>query len=210
VSIFNVLVQLLLEILARSQPLRLVAMQLEIVEEVGDVPVQLLRLRRRQVGARGEGHELAQDARLLGCLDGSARHQLDPSRVATWRLDFGLGLPAIIGERGIAVSGGQRQRIAIARAMIKNAPILILDEATSALDNESEASIKTAIDSLRKDRTTILVAHRLSTVKDADWIVALDKGVVSQEGKHKDLLLEEGLYRSLYASTHDGPASYAG
>ena len=102
-SIFNVLVQLLLEILARSQPLRLVAMQLEIVEEVGDVPVQLLRLRRRQVGARGEGHELAQDARLLGCLDGSARHLLDPSRVATWCLDFGLGLPAIIGERWVAM-----------------------------------------------------------------------------------------------------------
>ena len=108
------------------------------------------------------------------------------------------------------MSGGQRQRIAIARAMIKDAPILILDEATSALDNESEASIKTAIDSLRKDRTTILVAHRLSTVKDADWIVALDKGVVCQEGKHEDLLLEEGLYRSLYASTHNGSASYAG
>lgn len=120
------------------------------------------------------------------------------------------GLDTIVGERGIAVSGGQRQRIAIARAMIKDAPILILDEATSALDNESEASIKTAIDSLRKDRTTILVAHRLSTVKDADWIVVLDKGVVSQEGKHEDLLLEEGLYRSLYASTHNGSASYAG
>ncbi len=115
------------------------------------------------------------------------------------------GLDTEVGERGIAVSGGQRQRIAIARAIIKDAPILILDEATSALDNESEASVKTAIDSLRRGRTTILVAHRLSTVKDADRIIVLDQGVVSQQGTHEELIDKEGLYRSLYAS-----ALYAG
>ena len=115
------------------------------------------------------------------------------------------GLDTEVGERGIAVSGGQRQRIAIARAIIKDAPILILDEATSALDNESEASVKTAIDSLRRGRTTILVAHRLSTVKDADRIIVLDQGVVSQQGTHEELIDKEGLYRSLYA-----PAHYAG
>ena len=112
------------------------------------------------------------------------------------------GLDTEVGERGIAVSGGQRQRIAIARAIIKDAPILILDEATSALDNESEASVKTAIDSLRRGRTTILVAHRLSTVKDADRIIVLDQGVVSQQGTHEELIEKEGLYRSLYASAH--------
>jgi ABC-type branched-subunit amino acid transport system ATPase component len=112
------------------------------------------------------------------------------------------GLDTEVGERGIAVSGGQRQRIAIARAIIKDAPILILDEATSALDNESEASVKTAIDSLRRGRTTILVAHRLSTVKDADRIIVLDQGVVSQQGTHEELIDKEGLYRSLYASAH--------
>ncbi len=115
------------------------------------------------------------------------------------------GLDTEVGERGIAVSGGQRQRIAIARAIIKDAPILILDEATSALDNESEASVKTAIDSLRRGRTTILVAHRLSTVKEADRIIVLDQGVVSQQGTHEELIDKEGLYRSLYAS-----ALYAG
>jgi subfamily B ATP-binding cassette protein MsbA len=112
------------------------------------------------------------------------------------------GLDTEVGERGIAVSGGQRQRIAIARAIIKDAPILILDEATSALDNESEASVKTAIDSLRRGRTTILVAHRLSTVKDADRIIVLDQGVVLQQGTHEELIDKEGLYRSLYASAH--------
>jgi len=112
------------------------------------------------------------------------------------------GLDTEVGERGIAVSGGQRQRIAIARAIIKDAPILILDEATSALDNESEASVKTAIDSLRRGRTTILVAHRLSTVRDADRIIVLDQGVVLQQGTHEELIDKEGLYRSLYASAH--------
>jgi ABC-type multidrug transport system fused ATPase/permease subunit len=97
------------------------------------------------------------------------------------------------------VSGGQRQRIAIARAILKDAPILILDEATSALDTQSEASVQDAIERLRKGRTTLVVAHRLSTVVSADQIVVLDEGHIVQQGTHNQLIEEDGLYRALYS-----------
>ena len=110
-----------------------------------------------------------------------------------------LGIDTIVGDRGIRVSGGQRQRIAIARAILKNAPILILDEATSALDTQSEASVQDAIERLRKGRTTLVVAHRLSTVVSADQIVVLDEGRIVQQGTHNQLIEEAGLYRALYS-----------
>lgn len=109
-----------------------------------------------------------------------------------------LGLQTMIGDRGVRLSGGQRQRIAIARAILKNAPILLLDEATSALDNQSERMVQHAIDNLRSGRTTLIVAHRLSTVVQADSIVVLEGGHIVQQGTHFELMNELGPYRSLY------------
>ncbi|MBP5352734.1 MAG: ABC transporter ATP-binding protein [Alphaproteobacteria bacterium] len=110
------------------------------------------------------------------------------------------GLDTQIGERGVMLSGGQKQRIAIARAFIKNAPIFILDEATSALDNKSEAIVQNAIDNLMKDRTVMVIAHRLSTVRNADKIVVIKNGEIAEQGSHEELLHQEGVYASLYAS----------
>ena len=108
------------------------------------------------------------------------------------------GMQTVVGDRGVRVSGGQRQRIAIARAVIKDAPILILDEATSALDTQSESNVQNAIERLREGRTTIVVAHRLSTVLNADRILVLDQGRIVQSGTHQELIGVTGLYRVLY------------
>jgi len=108
------------------------------------------------------------------------------------------GYDTLVGERGVILSGGQRQRLSLARALFKDAPILILDEATSALDSESEQLVQQAIDSLMKGRTTIVIAHRLSTIRNADRIVVLDQGKVVQQGGHEALLQEGGLYKELY------------
>lgn len=116
--------------------------------------------------------------------------------------DFIMEMPAgydtVIGERGLRLSGGERQRIAIARAILKNAPILILDEATSALDSESEASVQSALQNLMAGRTVVVIAHRLSTVRRADRIVVLEGGTISDIGAHEDLMKKLGTYRRLY------------
>ena len=108
------------------------------------------------------------------------------------------GFDAIIGERGVKLSGGQKQRIAIARALLKNPPILILDEATSSLDTESEKKVQTAIEALLKDRTALIIAHRLSTVQNANKIITIEKGKISEIGTHDELYSNDGLYRKLY------------
>ncbi|MBI3812214.1 MAG: ATP-binding cassette domain-containing protein [Nitrospirae bacterium] len=132
---------------------------------------------------------------------------VDPQRVieaarAAYAHDFILRLPqgyeTMIGERGVRLSGGQRQRLAVARAILRNSPILILDEATSSLDSESEMYIQKALSNLLKNRTTFVIAHRLSTIQNASRIVVIDQGRIAETGRHAELLQKDGIYKKLY------------
>jgi subfamily B ATP-binding cassette protein MsbA len=137
----------------------------------------------------------------FGQLRDSTQAEIREAAIAAHAWEFIMKLPeglnTRIGENGAMLSGGQRQRIAIARALLKNAPILILDEATSALDTESERQVQEALEKLMKDRTTLVVAHRLSTIESADQILVLDHGQIVESGNHESLIHANGYYANL-------------
>jgi len=138
---------------------------------------------------------------LYGKLDATDTEMIEASKSANaheFILEFSNGYDTLVGEKGTKLSGGERQRIAIARALLKNPKVLVLDEATSALDNQSEMLIQEALEKLMVGRTTFIIAHRLSTVHNADKIIVLDKGSVVESGTHKELMENEGLYHHLY------------
>ncbi|MDE3179267.1 MAG: ATP-binding cassette domain-containing protein, partial [Acidobacteriota bacterium] len=170
--------------------------------DVRDVSLASLR---SQVGMVTQETVLFNDSVLENIAYGQAsvnQHAVEEAARAALAHDFIMELPegygAIIGERGQRLSGGQRQRIAIARALLKNSPILILDEATSALDTESEMIVQKALVNLMAGRTVLVIAHRLSTVRRADRIVVIDRGSISEIGTHEDLVLRGGIYQRLH------------
>jgi ATP-binding cassette, subfamily B, bacterial MsbA len=137
-----------------------------------------------------------------GRQDGAPREQIIVAAEAAHAMEFinklPDGLDTLVGENGILLSGGQRQRLAIARALLKDAPVLILDEATSSLDSEAERYIQAALNALVKNRTTLVIAHRLSTIENADRIVVMQEGRVVEIGTHAQLLAGNGIYTSLH------------
>ena len=124
---------------------------------------------------------------------------MDQAAVAEFVKRLPEGLNTMVGERGVRLSGGQRQRIALARAILKNPPILVLDEATSAVDNETERAINEAMETIRRDRTVLIVAHRLSTIRHADRIVVIEKGRIVEDGRHENLVGAGGIYARLWS-----------
>ncbi len=137
-----------------------------------------------------------------GSMSNASREDIEKAAEAAFAMEFikqmPEGLETMIGERGVKLSGGQRQRLAIARALLKNAPILIFDEATSALDSHAEQQVQMALENLRKNRTTLIIAHRLSTIEKADRIVVLEQGQIAEIGTHQMLLEQNGVYSRLY------------
>ncbi|MEZ0301206.1 MAG: ABC transporter ATP-binding protein, partial [Hyphomicrobiaceae bacterium] len=129
--------------------------------------------------------------------DGDVERAAEAAQAAGFIAALPQGYATRLGERGISLSGGQRQRIALARAILRDAPILLLDEATSALDAESERAVQAALQRITKDRTTLVIAHRLATVQRASRILVMDQGRIVEEGRHADLLRQGGLYARL-------------
>ena len=143
-----------------------------------------------------------------GAMNQSSRADIIAAAEAAHAMEFiqqmPNGLDTMVGENGVKLSGGQRQRLAIARALLKNAPVLILDEATSALDTESERHVQAALEVLMRGRTTIVIAHRLSTIENAHRIVVLDGGRIAESGAHAELLARGGKYAQLYRNQFTG------
>jgi subfamily B ATP-binding cassette protein MsbA len=173
-----------------------------------DISIHQLTLKdlRHQVSIVSQNITLFNDTAFnniaYGCFGKVTENEVRQAAEAAYALDFlekfPQGLNALIGEDGVLLSGGQRQRIAIARAILKNAPVLILDEATSALDTESERYIQNALDNLRRNRTTLVIAHRLSTIEGADKIIVLDHGQIVEMGTHQELFAKNGYYAKLH------------
>ena len=168
---------------------------------------------RRQISYVGQDIRLFDDSIrnniAYGEMEAYSDEQVRKAAVAARAIDFieakTEGFNALVGEGGAQLSGGQRQRISIARALLKDSPILILDEATSALDTESERHIQAALDELVKNRTTLVIAHRLSTIEKADLIVVMDQGSIVEQGSHAELLAKQGTYAQLYQIQFNEP-----
>ena len=137
---------------------------------------------------------------LIGKEDANDDEVIDALKIANaWEFvkDLPSGIQTNIGDSGGKLSGGQKQRLSIARAVLKNPPIMILDEATSALDTESERLVQVALENMMKNRTSIVIAHRLSTIQNADQIVVMSKGEIAEQGTHTELLSKNGVYKRL-------------
>jgi len=171
--------------------------------DISDVTLNSLR---NQISYVGQESVLFNDTVAANICYGSgaevSREAMEEAARAAYALDFVNALPegfdTVVGEDGVILSGGQRQRIAIARALLKDAPVLILDEATSALDTESERYVQSALHNLTRNRTTLVIAHRLSTIVHADQILVINEGKVVERGSHAELIALGGQYSTLY------------
>lgn len=179
---------------------------------IGDIELNNLRAQIAMVNQQVTlfldtiGHNIA-----YGALSHKSQDEIVAAAKAAYAHDFIMALPdgydSYIGADGLQLSGGQRQRLSIARALLKDAPILILDEATSALDNESEYYIQQALETVMQGRTTLVIAHRLSTIEKADRIVVMDKGQIVEMGTHDVLMAKQGVYKTMYERTFDDELS---